>query len=126
MQSNVESVKDAAGGNWEVTISLPESLDEARELYGDDGALTLLNSGLKVKLQAIARAGFKAGKSREEIESAMDQYRPGQSTRKGNKSRAMELIVENAGRLMEDPDLKDAVTEALQGNKWADIISALS
>ena len=126
MQSSVEVVKDKEGGNWEVTISLPESLEEAKELYGDDGVLSLFNAGLKVKLQAIARTNFKQGKDRAEIEQMMAEYRPGRTTRKGNKQRAMELIVENAARFMDDPDLKEAVEQAMYSNKWGDVISLLS
>ena len=125
MQYSQEVVKDKDGGEWEVGIGLPETLDEAKEIYGDDGVLTLFNAGLKVKLQAIARNNFKSGKNREEVEAMMAEYRPGRSTRKGNKQRAYEMVVENAARLLEDPELKEAVNNALYKSKWADIITLL-
>ena len=55
MRITEDVVKTTAGDVWKYQIDLPDSIEEAIELFGADGALALLNSGLKVKKQAIAR-----------------------------------------------------------------------
>ncbi len=125
MQTSTEMVKDTQGGEWEITISLPESIDEAREIFGDDGVLTLFNAGLKVKLQAIARNGFKRGDSREVVEAAMAEYKPGRSVRQSKKRIAFELIAKNGPMLLENPELYEQVNEAVYNNKWGAVIELL-
>ena len=125
MQTTEEVVKTKDGGKWEVNMNLPETVDEALDIYGQDGVLTLFNAGLKVKLQNVARNAFKAGKDRAEVEQMMAQYRPGQSSRKTKKQLAAELIVEHALRVAEDPALKEQVIKAFQSQDWQTVIDLL-
>lgn len=125
MIESVEVVKDQEGTAWEVMMILMETLDEAVEVYGPEGALSLLNSGLKIRKQAIARASFKAGKLRDEVEQLMAEYRPGQSAKKSKKTLACVAIMDNATRLEDDSELKSAVTEAFTSNKWGDVLNLL-
>ena len=125
MQQSTEVVKDSHDGEWEVTITLPESIDEAREIYGDDGVLTLFNAGLKVKLQAIARNGFKRGETREAVEAAMAEYKPGRSSRRSKKRMAFELVAQNGAMLLENPDLYQQVNDAIYNNKWDTVIELI-
>lgn len=125
MVESIELVKDAEGTAWEITMILMETLEEAVEVYGAEGALSLLNSGLKIRKQAIARANFKAGKLREEVEQLISEYRPGQSTKKSKKTLACAAIMDNALRLEDDSELKAAVTEAFTSNKWGDVLDLL-
>lgn len=125
METREEVVRSAEGGEWQVTMSLPETVDEALDIYGQDGVLSLFNAGLKVKLQNIARSNFKAGKSREEVETLLAQYRPGQSSRKSKKSQAAELIVQRAMDIANDPELKEKVINAFQSQDWQTVIDLL-
>ena len=125
MVTSEEVVKTADGGAWEVSLSLPETVDEALDIYGQDGVLTLFNARLKVKLQNIARTGFKSGKERSEVEALMSQYRPGQSSRKSKKTVATDLLVANAVRLAEDPELKDRIVQAFQNQDWQTVMDLL-
>lgn len=123
MIESEEFVKDAEGGQWEITMRLCETLDEATDIYSETGALTLLNSGLKVKKQNIARLMSKSGKPREEIETAMDDYRPGRSSRTSKKTVAKNLIRDNADRFAEDSELQAGVLEAFTSENWQEVIN---
>jgi len=126
METREEVVKSADGGEWQVTFNLPETVDEALDVYGQDGVLTLFNAGLKVKLQNIARNAFKQGKDRDEVENLMANYRPGQSSRKSKKSIAMELVVDQASRIASDPSIKEEITKAFVSQDWQTVIELLS
>ena len=125
MKSMQETVKTQDGTGWNFEMPLPESLDEAAEVYGEDNAIWLLNSGLKTKLQHTAREAFRQGKETPEVEEAVKSYRPGTSSRKGNRQRALDLITDKAGDIKADPELKAQVKEAFGGGKFKDIISML-
>jgi hypothetical protein len=125
MNESVEVVKDQDGNQWELSMGLPETLDEAIEIYKEDGALAILNAGLKVKKQNIGRTAMKQGKTREEAESLMASYRPGQTTRKSKKLLATQAIMDNGLALNEDVELKASVSEAFVANDWDKVISLL-
>ena len=125
MQKLSETVRTQEGGEYTFEMPLPESLDEASEVYGEENAVWLLNSGLKVKLQNIAREAFRQGKTTEEAEEAVRNYKPGSTSRKGVRQRALDLITDRAGDIQADPDLKDQVKEAFAASKYKEIISLL-
>jgi len=125
MLENEEFVKDAEGGQWEITMRLCETMEEAIDIYGESGTLALFNSGLKVKKQNIARTMSKSGKSREEVEIAMDDYRPGRSTRTSKKTIAGDLIKKNADKFLEDAELKAAVVDAFVQQDWSTVITLM-
>lgn len=125
MKTQEETVKTQDGGEFSFDMPMPESTQEAIEVYGEDSALWLLNSGLKVKLQNIAREHFRQGKSKEEAEEAVRNYRPGASTRKGVRQRALELITEHALTIQNDPDLKKQVGEAFASSNFRDVVDLL-
>ena len=126
MFESEEVVKDQEGGEWQITMRLCETLEEAVDIFGETGALTLLNGGLKVKKQNIGRTLSKSGKDREECEQAMDDYRPGRTARTSKKSVVFELIKNNAERLQEDAELNANITEAFVKQDWQTIINQLS
>jgi len=125
MKTLNETVKTQDGNAWNFDMPLPESLDEAAEVYGEENALWLLNSGLKTKLQHTAREAFRQGKEQSEVEEAVKNYRPGASSRKGNRQRALDLITDKAADIQADPELKAQVKEAFGAGKYRDIISML-
>ena len=123
---NLDSlVHSKDGGEWAVTLVMPETLDEAREVYGEGGALVLLRAGLKVKQQNIARTSFRQGKERDEVDQLVVNYRPGQSSRKTKLSVASELIAEKASIIAEDADLQEHLTEAMSHSDWQKVIDLL-
>lgn len=125
MRINEETVRTQDGGEFTFDMPLPESLDEANEIYGEESALWLLNSGLKVRLQSIAREYFRQDKSREEAEEAIKAYRPGASTRKGVRQQAMELLTDKAFDIQNDADLKEKVREAFVNSDYKEVIALL-
>ena len=126
MIESEELIHDADGNEWPITMRLCETLEEAIDIYGETGVLTLFNGGLKVKKQNIARTMSKSGKSREECERAMDDYRPGRTSRTSKKNIVFDLIKSNAERLQEDSELNASVTEAFVKQDWQTIIGLLS
>lgn len=126
MKTSMEVVKTAdSDQEFKFEMALPESLEEAAQIYGEENALWLLNSGLKVKLQNTAREAFRAGKSQAEAEEAVRGYRPGGGARKGAKSRALELVTERAGDLKDDPELMGAVREAFGSSNFKEVVRLL-
>ena len=127
MVESVEMVKDSDGGNWEITMVLMETLEESVEVYGNEGALSLLNAGLKTRKQNIARNAFRSGKTREEAEELMGDYRPGQSSKVSKKKKAYELIMsrEKSEMINSNAELKASVTDAMAASKWQDVIDLL-
>ena len=124
MRETTEVVKSADGGQWEFKMTLPETIDEACEIYGKDGALDIFNSGLKVKKQNIAREGFKNGKDIDEVESLCEAYRPGEK-KKNQGEIFTELVMENAEQLRMDPDLKKEILDLYKTGKVKDAIDRL-
>lgn len=109
MRITEDVVKTSAGDTWTYQIDLPDSIEEAVELYKSDGALALLNAGLKVKKQAIARELFKQGKSVTEVNDAVAAYRPGSGSKKSQAEHALELITSKADYLSLNPEVKDRI-----------------
>jgi hypothetical protein len=126
MKTSIEVVKTAdSPEEYKFEMALPESIEEAQQVYGEDNALWLLNSGLKVKLQNTAREAFRQGKSQAEAEEAVRAYRPGGGARKGAKARSLELITERAGDIKDDPELKEAVKEAFAASNFKEVVRLL-
>lgn len=125
MITEVDKVRSSGGDEWEYNCPMPETLDEAVDTYGDATTLAIFKSGLKVKIQAVAREAFRNGKARDEVEEMAANYRPGE-TRKSAKKQALDLITDNAGGLENDPTLKDEVKTAFANNQWGKVIELLT
>lgn len=126
MRVNEETVRTQDGGEFTFEMPLPETLDEAVQTYGEENSLWLLNSGLKVRLQSIAREKFRQEKSKEEVEEAIRDYKPGTVSKKGVRQRAMELLTEKAFDIQNDADLKEKVREAFVSSNYKEVIALLS
>lgn len=125
MNSFTDKVKVASGQEWEYMMELPSSIEEAIEIFGADGAITLLNSGLKVKKQAIARELFKAGKSVEEVEAKVHEYRPGAGNKRNQAMIATELIMSSGDKLALDPILKKEIITLMAKKDFGEVIKKL-
>lgn len=125
MNSFSDKVKVASGQEWEYTMELPSSIEEAIEIFGADGAITLLNSGLKVKKQAIARELFKAGKTVEEVEVKVHEYRPGAGNKRNQAMIATELIMSSGDKLALDPILKKEIITLMAKKDFGEVIKKL-
>jgi len=62
--------KDADAKSATIVLSVPETLDEARQIYGDEPILTNAMSAFVVDEQARIRANLKSGMSADEIQAA--------------------------------------------------------
>lgn len=109
MRITEDVVKTSAGDVWKYQIDLPDSIEEAIELFGAEGSLSLLVAGLKVKKQAIAREAFKAKKTVEEVNEAVSSYRPGTGSKKSQAEYTLELITAKADYLNLNPDAKSKI-----------------
>lgn len=125
MKTLEEKVRTREGEEFEFTMTLPESTNEAKEVYGDENATFLLNGGLKTKKQNAVREAFRQGKTREQAEEVEKAYRPGATSRKSAKSQALELITENSDNLKNDNDLKSKVHTAFMNSNFKEVISLL-
>jgi geranylgeranyl pyrophosphate synthase len=124
MIQEVDKVRTANGGEWEYTLPLPDSMDEAQEIYGELNVLKTFQGGLKVKIQNLAREAFRQGKSREEVEEMIEKYRPGVA-RQSAKKIALQMIAENAAQLESMPDLKEQVFTNFLGSKFQEVVDLL-
>lgn len=125
MKESQEVVRTADGQEWTFTCLLPESVEEAVEVYGEAGALYLLNAGLKVKEQNIAREILRNGGTSEEANAAVAAYRPGGGTRVSLKRQASQLIVDNAETLRDNPDLREQVQNAFIDGDFKTVVELL-
>lgn len=125
MNIETDTVRTADGNEWQYSLPLPETLEEAVDTYGEVSTLNLVKSALKVKIQGIAREMFRNGKNREEVEESVKEYKPG-ATKKSKKMEALELVTDNAAMLQEDPDLKSEVQDAFAKSEWERIKELLS
>lgn len=66
-----------------VQYTFAESLDEAKEWYGDALCKTLINKAIKVGAQAVGRPLLLDDKSQEEIQAAVSGYKPEEGSRRG-------------------------------------------
>jgi hypothetical protein len=125
MRITEDVVKTSTGEQWKYQIDLPDSIEEAIELFGAEGALSLLNSGLKVKKQAIAREGFKAQKTVEEVNDMVAGYRPGSGSKKSQAEHALELITAKADYLNLNPDAKSKIIKMASKKDFKGVIDIL-
>ena len=114
-----DKVRSNDGGEWTYTKTLPENLDEAKEIYGEENVLYLIHSALVVKEQAVARALFKAGKTQEEVDKEVAAYRPG-AKRGGGVSKAVvfERILNLGVEIAQNPEAKQAIRESVKDGDW--------
>ena len=125
MKVNIEKVKTEDGQEWSFEMPMPESTEEAAEIFGEENALFILNSGLKVKLQAIARENFKAGKDKAEIEELIRKYRPGTSARASKRSQATQLLIDKGPEIRSDPELRAKIEDTFTRSKWQEVIELI-
>ena len=120
MKQTTDKVRSSDGQEWSYTKVLPETIDEAKQVYGEEGTLYLIHSSLVVKEQAIARALFKAGKTREEVDKEVAAYRPG-AKRGGSgvsKATVFNRLMDLAEKVAANPEAKDAIREAIKEGDW--------
>lgn len=89
---------DGKGDNAKsVTCTKPlgETLDESVELFGEDVVHKNFLANVVVSIQGIERTGLRGGKTKAEIQKAIDEYSPG--VRQKGKSRVEKLKEELRG-----------------------------
>ncbi len=133
MKEVEKEVKTKDAGPWVAKLFLVESLDEAKEVYGDEGGTFLLNSGLAVKQQNIERDIFSsakpdadmAGAVRLEAEEKAKAYRPGSTAKQSNKAKAYALLKVKMSEIIANKELDDKISDALMHNNFKEIIILL-
>lgn len=126
--SKVKSQEPDAQGvkEWEFKMTLPETIAEAVEIFTEDGALYLLNSGLKVKKQNIARDAFVDNKSAEDAAALANAYKPGGGARKSIKDRAFDLIMDKAVEIKQTEGLEAEIRDLMKKADFKAIIQKLT
>lgn len=89
-EMKVKTIENKEG--WSFTAILPESIEEAIEVYGKELTFDVFSAGLDVKVQGIARNMFKAEKTKEEVETAIRDYKPGSAMRRSSKEEALDIL----------------------------------
>lgn len=125
MRKTNEVVKKNDGREWPFTMVRPENLDEAKDLYGEQAVFDLFDSGLKVRLQGVAREMFDDGKEQEEVEEAIRNYKPGTGQKKSMKSTAIDLLTDKAYVLQENEELKTEVRQLFTQGKFKEVVEKL-
>lgn len=126
MREQVEKVKTQDGQEWEFSMPMPESLDEAIETDGKEGVFNTYLAQRKIFLQNIAREKFKKEATRSEVEEAVAQAKPGSGGQKQSlRSRAVNLVMEKSYLMQNDPELKDKVQQDFVAGKFRDVVEAL-
>jgi len=127
MKISQEKVKImATGQEYEFEMTLPESLEEAADVFGEQEVYGIFISGLKVKLQNIAREGFRAELSQEKINEKIAAYKPGVVSRRGAKAMAMDLLMIKSEDVKNDPDLRQSVMEAFVKGDFKTVVDILN
>lgn len=120
-------MQDADGKLGEPQIynaDVPVDWAEACEVYGETGAMDIFLAGLKVKQDNVARNGFRAGKTVEEVEALVAGWRPG-GMRTSKKTIATQLLMEKAMDITGNADLKGKIQTAFIKNDFDTIIALL-
>ncbi|MCK4522059.1 MAG: hypothetical protein KAU20_05780 [Nanoarchaeota archaeon] len=127
MKKQNTSVRTKTGESWEYTGVLPDSCEEAVSTYGETGTLFLIQTALVVKQQGIAREGFRKEMSREDVDAAVELYKPGSKRGGGGgaKKQVFERILGDKGLISANPEVKDAIRECIQKGDWKGALEAL-
>lgn len=119
------TVRTSEGNEWQYTACLPETIAEAVDVFGEEGALYLLNAGLTVKQQGVARELYKRDKSRQDVDQAVASYRPGHK-KASLKEEALEAIMLNSHRISNDANLAAKVKSAFTSGNFKQVLDLLS
>lgn len=114
--------------SWEFTSCLPESIEEATNTYGAEGTLFLLQTALQVKQQGIARICSKKGMSREDVDAAVESYKPGSKRGGGSglKEQVYSKLIESSGVISADSEVRDSLREAIKKGEWKGALEILN
>jgi hypothetical protein len=76
---NVKTKQVGSGGEVIGTIDFPvyDNLAELVSTFGDESTYKLAQRALTIDVERIARDMLKSGKSEEEVQAAVDGYKPG-------------------------------------------------
>lgn len=110
---------------WPFTGCLPETIDEAIEIYGDEGSLILLCQGLRVSQARVAKDKWQQGATREEVDQAVRDFRPGRKSKASVAKIAASMLVEHGPRIQADPELFETAMELFQKNKHSELVEYL-
>ena len=77
-----------------VNIDLPESLEEAKDRYGEPLVFSYFNADLAIAVQAFVRTQIKKdGATAEAVQTAVDEWKPGMKVRgKSVTEKARDLL----------------------------------
>lgn len=95
-----------SGGEVLGTLDFPEfdNIAEIISTYGEDSAGKLCQRALTIDVERIARDMLKSGKSEEEVQAAIDGYKPGGArTSKPTLKNLMARMQSLGGKAKDDP-----------------------
>lgn len=117
-----DKVRTKDGQEWSYTQVVPETISEATQVYGEEETLYLINSALIVKEQAVARALFKAGKEREEVDKEVAAYKPGAKRGGGGKGakkqRVYDRVLVLSDKIGQNQEAREAIRDAVREGDW--------
>jgi hypothetical protein len=83
--------KTADAPSASITLKVPENLDEARQMYGDEAILSNALSNWIVTVQAGIRRDIAAGKTQEQIQAHLGGSKMGVSAERTSDPKAAYL-----------------------------------
>ena len=128
MKKENAKVSTKGGESWEYTSVLPDSVDEAKEVFGEEGTLFLIHTSLIVKQQGIARDGFRKEASREDTDAAIALYKPGSKRggKGGLRKQVLDRVLDDKGSLAANAEVRETVREAIKNGDWGAALDALN
>lgn len=131
----LHTVKDSkTKESWEFSVDEPESLAEATEVDGEMTTFQTYLAGRKVRVDNIARNSFRTainaegdsvtGKTREEVEAILKDYKPGQT--KLSKEKAASVAIVDNSNLIFEKGLTAGITTAFVARDYDGVIKILN
>lgn len=117
----------------EAKVSVPETIQEAIDVYGAEAVFDVFHAGLMVKLQAQARNTWTSGTDEapvtvQKVEEVLANYKPGEGIRRSAYAEVSDLMVlpEVAIALSQIDSEKRATIQALfRDRKYTELLPIL-
>ena len=109
---------------FKYAVELPETCDEAYDLWAPAIVDRLLFTALKVRFDTVAHRMFLRGKTRKEVEDRLRTYIPGGSLQK-KESLVMKLLEEHAEEIKESGKALD-IAEMVLHKRFDDVIAVIN
>lgn len=125
MEIHHATVTTKDGRTHQFRMPLPESLDEAKNVYGEEDAVAVLRAGIKNKIMNSCRERFQKGMSVEEVEEAAFNWQPNSGAKSSSQSRVFDILTNYGTKIENMPEVKREVREHINQGEFNDALNLL-